>query len=625
MAVRDEAGEEVAGKMRDERPLWKVPTEVIEESIWRWSREFGVSRRRFLQLLAASGAGLLLNVGRPPRVTAAPIDRHPRLLASEVPEILLVNGRIWTGDRRLPWAEALAVRGDRVLAVGGMSEVRSLLRSKPTVIDVRGRTVVPGLNDAHIHTLREGVIWRGQTRWDDVSSLGEALDRIRAQTRRVPPGTWIWNIGGWHPNQFRERRFPTREELDAAAPQHPVYVQYRVGPAVVNSVALRVAGIGPETPDPAGGRIERRPGSGEPNGVLHGAAMGLARRLIPRPTLEEQLDGLRLQHEALNRLGLTSVVDEPGSDTTPDLMYPAIHELWRRGQMTLRVAYHVHSPSPDVDEVPFTAQLVAFRHHYEGDAWLRFVGSGEVLTWEAWDPGFVAPLRRDPRTMERWKQVVRLLLRNRMRFSYHAVHDDTITQALNFLEEIAREVPLAPLRITFEHVEDISEYNIRRAVRLGIGFGVQNRLSWDTPELLRNWGGEKARHTPPLRLMLGLGAKVAAGTDAIRVNNYNPWVSLYWFVTGKDITGEPTRVPSQLLTRVEALRLYTAGGAWVTGEERSKGVLAPGYLADLAVLSEDYFSVAEERIPTIRSVLTMVGGRVVYLDQGAGVRIYESR
>ncbi len=605
------------------QPTPREPREVVEESVWRWGRELSVSRRRFIQMLLTVGPGLLINAPRPARAqTGSPRLAHEAgLMVDEPPEVLLVNARIWTGSRTMPWAEALAVRGDRVLAVGRATTVRSLVSRKATVIDAKGRVVIPGLNDAHIHALREGVIWRDQTRWDDVSSLGEALDRIRDRARQVPPGTWIWNIGGWHPNQFRERRFPTRDELDAAAPQHPVYVQYRTGPAIVNSVALRLARIGPETSDPADGRIERVPGSREPNGVLHGSAMGLVRRLIPRPSLEEQLEGLKRQHQSFSRLGLTSVIDEPGSDTTPELMYPAIHELWRRGEMTVRVGYHLHSPSPAVDEVPFTAQLVAFRHHYEGDSWLRFLGSGEVLTWEAWDPGFVPPFRRDPKTMERWQHVVRLLLRHRMRFSYHAVHDDTITQALRFLEEIAREVPLAPLRITFEHVEDLSEDNIRRAVRLGIGFGVQNRLSWDTPDMLRNWGQEKGTHTPPLRLLLAHGARVAAGTDAIRVNNYNPWMSLYWFVTGRDITGQATRVRAHLLTRSEALRLYTAGGAWVSGEEQVKGILAPGYLADLAVLSDDYFTVQESEIPRIRSVLTMVGGKVVYVDERAGVDV----
>jgi len=603
----------------------RLPSEVVEESIWRWAREQLVSRRRFLEMLLAGGAGVLLNVPRPPRAEAGPAGQQPRrvLSGSEPPEILLINGRIWTGSRVLPWAQALAIRGDTIIAVGQVEAIRSLVGRRATVIDAKGRTVIPGLNDAHIHTLREGVIWLHQTRWDDATSLSEAIGRIRERARQVPPGTWIWNIGGWHPNQFAERRFPTRDELDAAAPQHPVYVQYRVGPAVVNSVALRLAGISAQTPDPVGGRIGRVEGSREPNGVLEGSAMGLVRRLIPKPSLEEQLEGLRRQHQAFNRLGLTSVIDEPGSDTTPDLMYPAIYELWRRGEMTVRVGYHLHSPSAAVDEVPFTAQLVAFRHNYEGDAWLRFLGSGEVLTWEAWDPGFVGgPFRREPRTLERWKQIVRLLLRHRMRFSYHAVHEETIRQALDFMQEVAREVPLAPLRITFEHVELISPYDVRRAVQLGVGFGVQNRLSWDTPQLLANWGAERAKHTPPLRLMLSWGARLAAGTDAIRVNNYNPWMSLYWFVTGKDITGQATRERAQLLSREEALRLYTAGGAWISGEEGRKGVLAPGYLADLAVLSDDYFSVPEERIPEIKSVLTIVGGRIVHLDERSGIEVY---
>src|SRR5271169_3101789 len=515
---------------------------------------------------------------------------------SQSPDLLLRNGRISTLDPAHPQATSLAIKDGRIVAVD-----ESFERGPDTkVVDLNGRRVVPGLNDSHLHVIRGGLNYNMELRWDGVPSLADGLRMLKEQARRTPPGQWVRIVGGWTEFQFAERRMPTIGELNRAAPDTPVFVLHLYDRALLNRAALRAVGYTSQTPAPPGGEIEVDDG-GNPTGVLIARpnAMILYSTLAkgPKLPLEYQANSTRHFMRELNRLGITSVIDAGGGFQNYPEDYEVIEQLHKNGELTVRIAYNLFTQKPKSELADFERWTGMLKSR-EGDDYLRHNGAGEMLVFSAADfEDFLEP-RPDLRSgMEQeLKPVVTLLAQNRWPFRLHATYDESITRALNVYEEVNREVPLQGLHWFIDHAETISPRNIERIAALGGGIAVQHRMAYQGEYFRDRYGDSILTRTPPIREMLRAGIPVGGGTDATRVASYNPFVSLYWLVTGRTVGGLAMYDADNRLDRMEALRLWTVGSSWFSTEQGSKGAIAPGQFADLAILSADYLSVPEEEI-----------------------------
>ncbi len=528
-------------------------------------------------------------------------------------ELILLNGHITTLDRDNSEVSAAAVRDGRFLAVGADAEAMNFKGNGTQVIDLRGRRIIPGLNDSHIHVIREGLNYNMELRWDGVPSLADALRMLREQARRTPPPQWVRVVGGWSEFQFAERRMPTLEEINEAAPDTPVFILHLYDRAFLNRAALRSLGYTKDTPEFPGGEIERDR-HGNPTGLLiarpNAAILYATLAKGPKLSYEDQLNSTRYFMRELNQLGVTSVIDAGGGFQNYPEDYRVIEDLAKRGELTLRFAYNLFTQHPKAELDDFRP-WVSMTEPGRGDDYFRMNGAGEMLVFSGADfEDFLEPRPNLPPEMEsELRAVVTLLVENRWPFRLHATYDESITRFLDVFEQINREVPFNSLRWFFDHAETISDRNLERVKALGGGIAIQDRMAFQGEHFLKRYGAEAARHSPPVERMLAMGVPVGAGTDATRVASYNPWVSLYWLVTGRTAGGTQL---SNRLDRTEALRLYTLGSAWFSGEEEKKGSIEAGKLADFSALSEDYFAVSDERIKDLQSDLTIVGGRIVH-------------
>lgn len=536
--------------------------------------------------------------------------------ASASPSLILHNGRIATQDEKRSFAEAVAIRDGRFLAVGTDREILPLRSPSTRVIDLDGRTVVPGLNDSHLHVIRGGLNYNLELRWDGVPSLADGLRMIREQAARTPAPQWVRVVGGWSEFQFAEKRLPTLEELNAAAPDTPVFILHLYCQAMLNRAALRAVGYDKNTPNPPGGEIQRDK-HGNPTGLLlarpNATLLYATLAKGPKLPLEYQYNSTRQFMRELNRLGLTSVIDAGGGFQNYPDDYQVIDQLHKRGELSLRIAYNLFTQKPQKEKEDF-ARWVEMAKPGQGDDVFRLNGAGEMLVFSAADfEDFLEP-RPDlqPRLETDLEEVVSLLAAQRWPFRLHATYDESITRFLNVFETVNRSFPLNGLHWFLDHAETISERNLERVRALGGGIAVQHRMAFQGEYFAARYGRAATAATPPIAKMLKMGLPVGAGTDATRVANYNPWNSLYWLVTGRTVGGFELYPEENRLSRMEALRLYTVGSAWFSSEQDKKGAIMPGQLADLAVLSEDYFAVPEERIKRIESVLTVLGGEVVH-------------
>ena len=531
-------------------------------------------------------------------------------------DLILTNGAITTLDPARPSAKAVAIKDGRFVAVGDDGEALNHQDAGSQIIDLQKHTVIPGLNDSHTHLVRGGRNYNMELRWDGVPSLADALRMLREQAQRTPPPQWVRVVGGWTEFQFAERRMPTLDEINAVASDTPVFVLHLYDRALLNRAALRAAGYSKDSQSPPGSEIQRDK-AGNPTGMLIAKpnAMILYSTLAKGPKLghEDQMNSSRLFMRELNRFGITSAIDAGGGFQNYPEDYAVFDELHRRGELTVRTAYNLFTQRPGGEFDDFS-KWTGMTRPGEGDDYYRVNGAGEMLVFSAADFEDFLQERPDmPPTMEeQLKAVVRLLVEKRWPFRLHATYDETISRALNVYEEVNKDIPFNGLRWFFDHAETISKRNIDRVRALGGGIAIQDRMAFQGEYFAERYGAEKAQHSPPIRDMLAAGVPVGAGTDATRVASYNPFVSLYWLISGKSVGGTTLYPAANRVDRTEALRLYTRGSAWFSSDDDKKGAIKVGQLADLAVLTADYFSVPEEQIKRLESVLTIVGGKVVH-------------
>jgi hypothetical protein len=545
--------------------------------------------------------------------------RSPAMAQPTAPDLILTNGRFTTLDRANPNPEAIAIAGGRFSAVGDAREILPTAGPGTRTIDLRGRRAIPGLIDSHTHVIRGGLNYNMELRWDGVPSLADAMAMLRAQAQVTPPGQWIRVVGGFTDHQFAEKRLPTLAEINAAAPDTPVFILHLYDRALLNRAALRAVGYDRSTPNPPGGLIERD-AAGDPTGLLLAKpnAQILYATLAKGPKLppEQQLNSTRHFMRELNRLGVTSVIDAGGGFQNYPDDYAIIEKLAADDQLTLRIAYNLFTQKKG-EEVEDFARWGKLVKPGQGDDRYRHNGAGEMLVFSAADfEDFKEPRPELAPEMEgELEAVIRLLVENRWPWRLHATYDETISRALDVYERVNRDQPFGGLHWFFDHAETISPKNIDRIAALGGGIAVQHRMAFQGEEFVHRYGADAAEATPPIKRILEAGVPVGAGTDATRVASYNPWISLSWLVTGKTVGGTRLYPARNRLDRETALSLWTEANAWFSTEGGKKGAIKVGQLADLAVLSADYMNVPEDEIAGLQSVMTLLGGEVVY---GAG-------
>lgn len=530
--------------------------------------------------------------------------------------VLLFNGKITTLDPKIPEVSAVFIQNGLIQALGTDEALRAKAEKDTLTIDLQGKRAIPGLNDSHLHLIRGGLNFNMELRWDGVPSLYLALEMLREQVARTPPPQWVRVVGGWSEFQFAEKRMPTLEELNALAPDTPVFILHLYDRALLNGAALRAVGYTKETPDPVGGKIQRDK-FGNPTGMLIAEpnALILYSTLAKGPKLpiEHQMNSTRHFMRELNRLGLTSCIDAGGGFQNYPEDYQVIEELHKRGELTLRIAYNLFTQKAGGELADFERWSKMIKP-YSGDSMYRHNGAGEMLVFSAADFEDFLYNRPDmPSKMGgELEQVVRFLVENRWPFRLHATYNETISTALDVFEAINRDIPFGDLFWFFDHAETVTEANLERIKALNGGIAIQHRMAYQGEYFIQRYGSKAASKSPPIRKMLQMGIPVGAGTDATRVASYNPWVCLYWLVSGKTLGGTALYHEDNRLDRMEALRLYTLGSSSFSREEKQKGSLSIGKYADLAVLSSDYFTVPEEELQHIVSEMTIVGGKVVY-------------
>lgn len=567
------------------------------------------SRRDFLKLAAASGiSSYFLSSCRQPQNAAVSEDASS--------ELILINGRIATQDDRRTIAEAVAISNGRFVAVGTEKEVMASRGDNTRIIDARGRTVIPGINDTHTHLIRGGLNYNMELRWDGVPSLADALRMLKEQALRTPAPQWVRVIGGWSEFQFKEQRMPTLDEINAVSGDVPVFVLNLYNRAFLNRAALRSLGYNKNSKAPKGSVFQRDSNGNltglliaQPNAAILYASIAKGPRLSP----DDQVNSTRQYMREMNRLGITSVIDAGGGGQNYPEDYQIIERLHQNGELTVRIGYNLFTQNPGKELEDFQ-RWTKITTPGKGDDFYRVNGAGEMLVYSAADfEDFTEPRPQLPEKMEEnLKDVVTLLAQSKWPFRLHATYDQSITRFLNVLEQVNRDIPINGMNWILDHAETISDKNIERVKALGGGIAIQHRMAYQGEYFLNRYGEKLTKRTPPIKKILEMGVPVSAGTDGTRVASYNPWVGIYWLVSGKTVGGTALYSESNRFDRMEALRMYTANSGWFTSQEGVKGAIVPGQLADLVVLSEDYFSIAEERIKHLESVLTIVGGKPVY-------------
>ncbi|SDH40923.1 hypothetical protein SAMN04487996_13613 [Dyadobacter soli] len=539
---------------------------------------------------------------------------------AQTADLIVTNGKIATMTKAGEFVQAVAVKDGIILDTGPSARIVSQYRSGQTkVIDAKGRTVVPGINDSHIHIIREGLHYNSELRWDGVKTLARAMQMLKEQAARTPEGVWIKVIGGWNEFQFQEKRQPTLAEINEAVPDKPVFITYLYGKAFLNKKGIQVLGYDSKTSYE--GSLVELDQEGNPTGMLFAketpkaiyTTLGLTTKL----SHEERLNSTLQYYRELNRFGITSAADAAGGSQNYPSDYAVALELAKDGKLNIRTSYFLFAQQKgreleDYQKWVQTAKLNKNDHMLLPNGY-DMEGAGENLVATAADfENFLEPRTILSDQMEAdLEPVIRILVKNRWPFRLHATYGESIERMLAVFEKVDKEIPFNGLRWFFDHAETITDDQLARVKKLGGGVAVQFRMYYQG-ELYEKLYGKADRQLPPIKKMLSMGIPVGMGTDATRISTYNPWMALHWLLTGQTIGGLQFWPKDQVLDRFTALHIYTTGSAWFTGEEQLKGKIVKGMYADMTVLTGDYFSAKPDDVRNIESLLTIVNGKVVY-------------
>lgn len=547
---------------------------------------------------------------------------------TEAADLIVTHAKVAVMDQNGTFTDAIAVKDGKILKTGTTAEILKLKSATTKMIDANGRTIIPGLNDSHLHLTRGGRFYNAELRWDGVKTLKRALEMLKEQAQRTPKGQWVRVIGGWSPYQFEEKRFPTPAEINEATGDVPTYVLFLYSRGWLNQAALKALKIDENSKAPEGSSYEKGPDGkltgvllAEPNPGLLYARIGD----LPPLSEDDMVNSTKQFYRELNSFGITSGIDAGGGGHKFPKDYEGTKTLANAGEMPIRLSYYLFPQNQGKEYAEFQEWMANNKVGENGEIHLdhgyELQGGGEFLTWSAGDfENFLAPqpmLKDRPTWREDFKKVLQLHAEHGWPFRIHATYGETIANLLNVIEEVNKETngKLTANRWFFDHAETVKDKELARIKALNGGIAVQARLAYAGEYFVDRYGADKAKQAPPMKKILSYGIAMGAGTDGTRVASYNPWPALYWMVSGKTVGGLQLAEPSNKLSRQEALYLYTKGSAWMSKEENVKGTLEKGMYADFALLSEDYFTVPEQEINNIESVLTVVGGKVVYADK----------
>jgi predicted amidohydrolase YtcJ len=536
---------------------------------------------------------------------AAALSLSAGIASAQPADTILFNGKILTVDKDFSTAQALAIAHGQVLATGTSAAMKKLAGDKAKLIDLGGRTVIPGLTDGHIHGIRAALTFGTEVNWIGVPTLKEALEKIGQAAKTQKPGSWIVVAGGWTEEQFAEKRRPTAAEVAAIAPDHPVYIQHLYDWLLLTPKAMEALGIHDDADVTPGGKLERD-ADNKPTGavIANGNALGKIFDKLPKPTLAQQVESSKKFFSEMNALGITGIVDGGGVSMYP-ANYQAVFKLWHDKQLSVRIAYHLCAPKPG-SELADLQNLTQLLPQGFGDAMLHFNGPGEILVWADWTDGDITPDGK-----AKLAELLRWAASKGYTIQIHWNPDRTVHDLFDIVEDIEKDYPVQNLRWTVLHLYNASEDSLKRMKSLGLVWGVQDGLYFGGELLQRDVGADRARMMPRIATAMKMGLTVAGGTDAHRVSSYNPFVALQWYLDGTTIGGVQTRGSEEAPSRQQALTMYTRNSAFMAHDDDRRGTLEPGKFADLAVLSADYLTAPVKEIGKIKSVLTMVGGEVV--------------
>ncbi len=527
-------------------------------------------------------------------------------------DIALVNGKILTVDANFSTRGAVAVRGERILSVGDDSRIKQFIDSQTKVIDLQGKTIIPGLIDNHVHFIRHALRWEHEARIDGVTSRSKALSIISAKAKSLKRGEWLLIIGGWSPGQFRDKPgLFTKAELDRAAPDNPVFIQQSYRFMILNSLALEKAGIDENFEAPRGWRIARNE-SGTPSGVIHGrrAIFRFWRRELPGITDDKTVSGLKKLMADFNRAGVTSVF-ELGGGGVRDATYELIRRrLAQKNGLTLRI---FHTPRFRVRTPEANKRVIERIRNSRPDKSAKMMGNialGEHMYAPIHDSAF-RPSRFPDEAYDEFRKVSEAAADGGWTIHEHAFRDTTITRYLDIFEKINQRKDITKLRWSIHHADFISRRNIERVKALGMTLALHSKMTI-LGSALRRRLGERALSLPPLRTVQNSGVTWGLGTDAGVVAPYPPMLSLWWAVTGMDLGGERALSQAETVSRKQALIAHTRSNAYLFFKEKELGSIEKGKLADLVVLDRDYMTIPEDQIRDIKPLLTMVGGKIVF-------------
>lgn len=521
-------------------------------------------------------------------------------------DLILTNGKIITVDNRFSIAQAVAIRGERILAVGSNQEITRLAGPATRRIDLRGRSVVPGLIDNHAHYMEEGVLWTVELRLDGVETRKLALEMIRAKAAALPAGQWVYTLGGWSPDQFTDDKRPlTRAELDKAAPNHPVLLQFTRAETYLNTRAVEVLGLA-QSNDP----WIVRDASGQPTGVIDasGANFAGANRVaarIPRPTVAEVEANSMAMIRELNAAGLTA-----SGGTCPAEFVPIFRTWAAEGRLNKRFFCLVSVPmGNNADTVTKNLPKIAELELFQGDNWVDHFAYGEGLYGPAGDSMVAVQASQRPADFEQWGRIAREIAKAGLPIHSHTTLERTFEGFLDQIEQINKEYPVRNLRWVLIHAEQVMPAHIERMQNLGLTLGIQPRTTI-MGGIYHRVHGDRAYRMPSFRTIQNSGIIWGLGTDAFEVNQYRPFTTLYTAVTGRMVGG--TVVNRETVSREDALIAHTRGSAYQILQENNLGSIQAGKLADIVVTDRDYLTVPADQIKDVKSVMTIVGGRVVY-------------
>ena len=526
------------------------------------------------------------------------------------PDLVLSNGKIITVDERFTIAQAVAIRGERIVAVGTNQEITRLAGPNTRKVDLLGKSVIPGLIDNHMHLLRAATTWTKELRFDGVESRKQALEMLRARVKSAAPGEWIYNIGGWTHHQFADNpKSFTREELDQIAPNNPIALQESYYQVFLNSRALQIFGITPNAPDPPDfikGTIQRD-AHGNPTGVLQGdipATRPVAARL-PKVAPGELEASSRALVDDMNRAGLTSI-GVPGCNS--DVL--EIFQKWKtQGRLNLRIFCIDGAAANTPDQVDRSLDQIAHMKLFQGDPYIDSIFFGESVYQPLHDPMFALKSTPPPDQLEQWRRIATAIAKAGLPLHVHAELHNTIDAFLDQIEAINQEHPIKNLRWTLAHVNQINAPQLERMKKLGM-YAAVHPWAVINGGIMQEGFGDGAYDMPPLRTIQDSGIQWGFGTDGTAANQTLPFTTLYFAVTGKMVGG--AKVIHQTIGREDALIAHTRKNAYLVFQENNLGAIQPGKLADLLVLDRDYLTIPADDIKNIKPVTTIVGGRIVY-------------